>query len=83
MGFGSYLLAEYLEMFCVVIQDHDLLPSAAGGAPVPAGCCGLVDGLERLSLVAFFIWVRATFPTPPHHDQLMSLGWKALCRSRP
>jgi NADH-quinone oxidoreductase subunit H len=36
---------------------------------------GLAIGLKMVSLLFFFIWVRATFPRL-RYDQLMDLGWK-------
>ena len=74
MRFGSYLLAEYLEMFVV---SGIAVTFFLGGwqAPVPAGSTRS-GWSPRRSLVAFFIWVRATLRL--RYDQLMALGWKAL-----
>jgi NADH-quinone oxidoreductase subunit H len=74
--FGSYLLAEYLEMFVVSgIAVTFFLGGWQGPGP------GWLDPIwmlvKTLSLVLFFIWVRATLPRL-RYDQLMSFGWKVL-----
>jgi NADH-quinone oxidoreductase subunit H len=74
--FGSYLLAEYLEMFVVSgIAVTFFLGGWQGPGP------GWLDPIwmlaKTLSLVFVFIWVRATLPRL-RYDQLMSLGWKVL-----
>ena len=76
MRFGSYLLAEYLEMFVVSgIAVTFFLGGWQGPGPGWLDPAWMVA--KTLSLVAFFIWVRATLPRL-RYDQLMSLGWKAL-----
>jgi NADH-quinone oxidoreductase subunit H len=74
--FGSYLLAEYLEMFVVSgIAVTFFLGGWQGPGP------GWLDPIwmlvKTLSLVFVFIWVRSTLPRL-RYDQLMSLGWKVL-----
>ncbi|MGH2955935.1 MAG: NADH-quinone oxidoreductase subunit NuoH [Solirubrobacterales bacterium] len=76
MRFGSYMLAEYLEMFVVSgIAVTFFLGGWQGPGP------GWLDPVwmlvKTLSLVVLFIWVRATLPRL-RYDQLMSLGWKVL-----
>jgi NADH-quinone oxidoreductase subunit H len=76
MRFGSFLLAEYMEITVV---------SAIGAAMFLGGYMGPGPGwldpiwmlLKTLCLVLIFIWVRATVPRV-RYDQLMSLGWKVL-----
>ena len=74
--FGSYLLAEYLEMFVVsAIAVTFFLGGWMGPGP------GWLDPIwmlaKTLSLIFFFIWIRATLPRL-RYDQLMSLGWKVM-----
>jgi NADH-quinone oxidoreductase subunit H len=74
--FGAFLLAEYLEMFVVSgIAVAFFLGGWQGPGP------GFLDPIwmvaKTLSLVVFFIWIRATLPRL-RYDQLMTLGWKIL-----
>jgi NADH-quinone oxidoreductase subunit H len=74
--FGSFLLAEYLEMFVVSgIAVTFFLGGWMGPGP------GWLDPIwmvaKIMTLILFFIWVRATLPRL-RYDQLMSLGWKVL-----
>ncbi|MDP9227869.1 MAG: NADH-quinone oxidoreductase subunit NuoH [Actinomycetota bacterium] len=76
MRFGSYLLAEYLEMFVVsAIAVTFFLGGWMG--PGPAFLDPIWMLLKTLSLIFVFIWVRATLPRL-RYDQLMSLGWKVM-----
>jgi NADH-quinone oxidoreductase subunit H len=76
MRFGSYLLAEYIELFVVsAIAVTFFLGGWMGPGP------GWLDPIwmigKTLAMIFFFIWVRATLPRP-RYDQLIALGWKAL-----
>ena len=76
MRFGSYLLAEYLEMFVVsAIAVTFFLGGWMGPGP------GWLDPIwmvgKILAVIFFFIWIRATLPRL-RYDQLMSLGWKIM-----
>ena len=76
MRFGSFLLAEYMEITVV---------SAIGAAMFLGGWMGPGPGwldpvwmmLKTFLLILIFIWVRATLPRV-RYDQLMALGWKIL-----
>ena len=74
--FGSFLLAEYLEMFVISgIASAFFLGGWMGPGP------GWLDPIwmivKILALIFVFIWVRATLPRL-RYDQLMSMGWKVL-----
>jgi NADH-quinone oxidoreductase subunit H len=76
MRFGSYLLAEYLNMIVIAgIASALFLGGWMGPGP------GFLDpiwmGLKMFTLVCIFIWIRATLPRL-RYDQLMSFGWKVL-----
>jgi NADH-quinone oxidoreductase subunit H len=76
MRFGSFMLAEYLEMFVIsAIAVTFFLGGWMGPGP------GWLDPVwvlvKTLCLMFAFVWVRATLPRL-RYDQLMSLGWKIL-----
>jgi len=76
MRFGSYLLAEYIELIVVSgVAAAFFLGGWHGPGP------GWLDPIWMLvkifALIFVFIWIRATLPRL-RYDQLMSLGWKIL-----
>jgi NADH-quinone oxidoreductase subunit H len=76
MRFGSYALAEYMEILVVSgIAAAIFLGGWMG--PGPSWLDPVWMLVKMLALVFFFIWVRATLPRL-RYDQLMSLGWKVL-----
>jgi len=76
MRFGSFMLAEYLEM--VVISGIAATFFLGGWmGPGPGWLDPIWMLVKILSLVFVFFWVRATLPRL-RYDQLMSLGWKVL-----
>ncbi len=74
--FGSYLLAEYLEMFVV---SGIAVTFFLGGwmGPGPDWLDPIWTVIKILAVIFFFIWIRATLPRL-RYDQLMSLGWKVM-----
>ena len=80
MRFGSFFMAEYMEM--IVVSGIAAAMFLGGwhlpfGIEVPALIGALVMLAKIFTLLIFFIWVRATLPRL-RYDQLMSLGWKVL-----
>jgi NADH-quinone oxidoreductase subunit H len=76
MRYGSYAMAEYIEMFVISgIAAAFFLGGWMGPGP------GWLDPIwmlvKILALIFVFFWVRATVPRL-RYDQLMSLGWKVL-----
>jgi NADH-quinone oxidoreductase subunit H len=80
MRFGSYFMAEYMEM---IVVSGIASAMFLGGWHLPFGLhtpalVGIFVMLAKIMiLIIFFIWVRATLPRL-RYDQLMSLGWKVL-----
>jgi NADH-quinone oxidoreductase subunit H len=76
MRWGSFMLAEYIEM--VVISGIAVTFFLGGWmGPGPGFLDPIWMLLKTLALVFVFFWVRATLPRL-RYDQLMSLGWKVL-----
>ena len=76
MRFGSFFMAEYIE---VVIISALAAACFFGGwhGPGPIALAPLWMLLKLLAFVVLFIWVRASLPRL-RYDQLMSFGWKIL-----
>jgi NADH-quinone oxidoreductase subunit H len=76
MRFGSFFMAEYMEM---IIISGIAAAMFLGGwqGPGPGWLDPIWTLLKILALLVFFIWVRATLPRL-RYDQLMSLGWKVM-----
>jgi NADH-quinone oxidoreductase subunit H len=76
MRFGSFMLAEYIEM--LVISGIAVTFFLGGWqGPGPSFLDPVWFLLKTLSLVFLFFWVRATVPRL-RYDQLMALGWKVM-----
>jgi NADH-quinone oxidoreductase subunit H len=76
MRFGSFFMAEYIE---VVIISGIAAACFLGGwhGPGPDALGPLWMFLKLMLGVLFFIWIRASLPRL-RYDQLMSFGWKVL-----
>jgi NADH-quinone oxidoreductase subunit H len=80
MRFGSFFMAEYMEM--IVISGIASALFLGGwylpfGLDTPGWLGPFVMLAKIFSLLIFFIWIRATLPRL-RYDQLMSLGWKVM-----
>jgi NADH-quinone oxidoreductase subunit H len=76
MRFGSYFMAEYIE---VIVISGVATACFLGGwhGPGPEALAPLWVILKMFLFVVFFIWIRATLPRL-RYDQLMTFGWKVL-----
>lgn len=76
MRFGSYFMAEYIE---IIIISAVAVTCFVGGwhGPGPIALAPLWMLLKTSFFVVLFIWVRASLPRL-RYDQLMSFGWKIL-----
>ena len=76
MRFGSFFMAEYME---VLVISGIATACFFGGwhGPGPIALAPLWTLIKILCGAVFFIWVRATLPRL-RYDQLMSFGWKVL-----
>ncbi len=76
MRWGTFMMAEYIEMFVVSgIAATFFLGGWMGPGPPILDPVWMI--LKILSLMFVFFWIRATLPRV-RYDQLMSLGWKVL-----
>jgi NADH-quinone oxidoreductase subunit H len=76
MRFGSFFMAEYVEIIVVAgVATACFLGGWHG--PGPEGLAPLWAVLKMFAIVLVFVWVRATLPRL-RYDQLMGLGWKVL-----
>jgi len=76
MRFGTFMLAEYMELFVISALGVTFFFGGWLG-PGPDWLGPLWMLLKTGLFVCLFIWARATLPRP-RYDQLMSLGWKVL-----
>jgi NADH-quinone oxidoreductase subunit H len=76
MRFGSFFMAEYMNMIVISgIGTAMFLGGWRGPGPLALGPLWVL--LKIFLFLVFFIWVRATLPRL-RYDQLMSFGWKVL-----
>jgi NADH-quinone oxidoreductase subunit H len=76
MRFGSFFMAEYMNM--IVISGIGAAMFLGGWrGPGPGYLDPLWMILKMFGIIVFFIWIRATMPRL-RYDQLMSFGWKVL-----
>jgi NADH-quinone oxidoreductase subunit H len=76
MRFGSFFMAEYMNMFVISGLAAAMFLGGWRG-PGPGYLDPVWMVLKILAIVVFFIWIRATVPRL-RYDQLMSFGWKVL-----
>jgi NADH-quinone oxidoreductase subunit H len=76
MRFGSFFMAEYINMF-VISGIAAAMFFGGWRGPGPSFLDPIWMLLKILAVIVFFIWVRATLPRL-RYDQLMSFGWKVL-----
>jgi NADH-quinone oxidoreductase subunit H len=76
MRFGSFFMAEYMEVLVIsAIGATCFLGGWHGPGPIALAPLWM---LIKILLGAFvFMWVRASLPRL-RYDQLMSFGWKVL-----
>ena len=76
MRYGSYALAEYIEMFVISAVAVTFFLGGWHG-PGPRFLDPVWVLVKIFAFLFLFMWVRATVPRV-RYDQLMSLGWKVL-----
>ncbi|MGH2926139.1 MAG: NADH-quinone oxidoreductase subunit NuoH [Solirubrobacterales bacterium] len=76
MRYGSYAMAEYIEMFVI---SGVAVTFFLGGwhGPGPGWLDPIWVIVKIFGFLFLFMWIRATLPRT-RYDQLMSLGWKVL-----
>jgi NADH-quinone oxidoreductase subunit H len=76
MRYGSFAMAEYIEMFVV---SGVAVTFFLGGwhGPGPGWLDPIWVIVKIFAFLFLFMWIRATVPRV-RYDQLMSLGWKVL-----
>jgi NADH-quinone oxidoreductase subunit H len=76
MRFGSYFMAEYMEVLVIsAIASACFLGGWHGPGPIALAPLWML--LKIILGALFFIWIRASLPRL-RYDQLMSFGWKIL-----
>ncbi len=76
MRFGSFFMAEYINMIIIAgVATTMFLGGWHGFGPAWLGPFWVL--LKMLAFLVLFVWVRATLPRL-RYDQLMSFGWKVL-----
>ena len=76
MRFGSFFMAEYMNML-VISGIAAVMFFGGWRGPGPEWLDPLWMLIKIFAFMVFFIWIRATLPRL-RYDQLMSLGWKIL-----
>ena len=76
MRFGSFFMAEYIEMIVIAGVATAMFLGGWHG-PGPEALAPLWFVLKMSIFLILFVWVRATLPRL-RYDQLMSLGWKVM-----
>ena len=76
MRFGSFFMAEYMEVLVIsAIAATCFLGGWHGPGPIALAPLWML--IKILAGTFFFIWIRASLPRL-RYDQLMSFGWKVL-----
>jgi NADH-quinone oxidoreductase subunit H len=76
MRFGSYFMAEYMEVLVIsAIASACFLGGWHGPGPIALAPLWML--IKIILGALFFMWIRASLPRL-RYDQLMSFGWKIL-----
>ena len=76
MRFGSYFMAEYMEILVIsAIASACFLGGWHGPGPIALAPLWML--IKIILGALFFMWIRASLPRL-RYDQLMSFGWKIL-----